>query len=407
MLLFARHFQIFKFSNLQIKMKLYRSLLLILSIHFSVYSIAQTDSCSLTISLLTMSPGEELYSTFGHSAMRVKDSSGKLDIVFNYGTFEFGPDFYWQFTRGKLNYFLSVQDFPDFLKDYQEEHRGIIEQSLQLTCEEKHQLFSALQENMQEANRFYKYDFLFDNCTTRLRDIVAKNSHGELKSGNILPPKVPTFRNLLYDYLDAGKEYWSKLGIDILLGSKLDKKVTNEQAMFLPDYLLKAFDSASVHNKPLVSSKISDLSYPPLQNESPWVRPEIIFLILLIVIVSLQLIKNRTAKLILLIFDYLFFPVLGLLGVLLLFMWFGTDHIVCSNNYNLLWALPTHLPVVFVMHRRRKWIVMYFRIVFFISLLLLVCWFILPQQYNTTIAPVLGIILLRSFYRSKRQNLPA
>lgn len=381
-------------------MRLYKLLLSLICIHLSIFTIAQKDSCSIRISLLTCSPGEELYSTFGHSAMRVIDKSSNLDIVYNYGTFEFGPDFYSKFVRGKLNYFLSIQDFPSFVSDYQEEKRSIIEQELQLTCEEKKQLFNALQINSQDANKYYKYDFLFDNCTTRLRDIVAKNSH-TLVFKNILPEQIPTFRNHLYEYLNSGKEYWSKFGIDILLGSRLDKKMTNEQAMFLPGYLLKGFDSASINNIALVKSKKTILAFPPLENNDAWIRPEIIFSILLILIGVLQFVKKKTTTAILIAFDYLFFAILGILGVLLLFMWFGTDHLVCSNNCNLLWALPTHLLIVFAMHKRKAWVSKYFQVVFIVTLLLTICWFFIPQHFNTAVAPILGIILLRSFYRSR------
>jgi hypothetical protein len=383
-------------------MRLYKLLLSLICIHLSILSIAQIDSCSIRISLLTCGTGEELYSTFGHTAIRVIDKASNLDIVYNYGTFEFGPDFYSQYIRGKLNYFLSIQDFPSFISDYQEEKRSIIEQELLLSCEEKKQLFNALQLNSRDANKYYKYDELFDNCTTRSRDIVAKNTNPTLVFSNILPAKLPTFRNLLYEYLDRGKEYWSKFGIDILLGSRLDKKVTNEQAMFLPDYLLKGFDSARVRNVPLVKSKQTILSFPPLENDDAWIRPEIIFTILLIIIGVLQFVKRRTTTAILIAFDYLLFSILGILGVLLLFMWFGTDHLVSSNNFNLLWALPTHLPIVFIMHKKKVWINKYFRIVFILTLLLALCWFFIPQQFNTAVAPILGIILLRSFDRSRR-----
>src|SRR5882724_6830896 len=134
-------------------MKLYRLFFLLIGLLLSIFSFAQNDTCQLRISLLTCGPGEELYSTFGHSAMRITDKASNLDIVYNYGTFEFGPDFYMKFTRGKLNYFLSIQAFSDFVNDYREDMRGIWEQPLQLSCEEKHQLFDALQLNSLDANK--------------------------------------------------------------------------------------------------------------------------------------------------------------------------------------------------------------------------------------------------------------
>ncbi|MGZ3998080.1 MAG: Lnb N-terminal periplasmic domain-containing protein [Flavisolibacter sp.] len=208
------------------------------------------DSCSLRISLLTCAPGEELYSTFGHTALRVRDEARGADFVFNYGTFEFAPDFYVKFIRGKLLYSLAVEDFNEFMYEYRMESRTVQEQVLQLSCEEKQKLFTALQNNAKDENRYYKYDFLFDNCTTRAGNIVAANTDTPVIFNNILAGKHPSFRDLIHSYLDAGNEYWSKLGIDMLLGAKLDRKVTNREAMFLPEYLLKGFDSASIGGRP-------------------------------------------------------------------------------------------------------------------------------------------------------------
>ncbi|HWJ28198.1 MAG TPA: DUF4105 domain-containing protein, partial [Flavisolibacter sp.] len=154
-------------------------------------SFAQ-DSCDLRITLLTCAPGSELYSTFGHTALRVQDEHAGLDLVFNYGTFVFDDDFYMKFIRGKLLYSLSVENFDDFIYEYKLESRSVQEQVLQLSCQEKQQLFHALQVNARPENRDYKYDFLFDNCTTRARDIVARNTAQPVVYKNILPDKTPT-----------------------------------------------------------------------------------------------------------------------------------------------------------------------------------------------------------------------
>lgn len=129
------------------------------------------DSSRLRISLLTCTPGEELYSTFGHSALRVTDSNAVTDLVYNYGTFNFDDEgFYLKFARGKLLYYVSVELFRDFAANYQYENRGITEQVLNLSGEEKIRMRHFLEENLQPQNRYYKYDFFFDNCTTRLRE---------------------------------------------------------------------------------------------------------------------------------------------------------------------------------------------------------------------------------------------
>ncbi|MFN2457268.1 MAG: DUF4105 domain-containing protein [Chitinophagaceae bacterium] len=379
-------------------------ILLLFSLFFFFNSaLAQPANCHLRISLLTCSPGEELYSTFGHTALRVKDSITGTDIIYNYGTFEFGADFYTKFIKGKLLYFLSVENFNDFIYNYQAESRSIVEQDLVLNCDETQKLLTALQTNAREENKYYRYDFLFDNCTTRARDIVAQNTGSPVLFNNILPKDIPTFRNLIHTYLNRGGQYWSKLGIDLLLGSKLDKKVTTHQAMFLPDYLLKGFDNAIIKNRPLVTPPKGVLQMPSLLNKGSLFRPAIVFSLLLLLIVALVFIKAGWAKKTLYVFDFIWFLMLGLSGFLILFMWFGTDHMLCRNNYNLIWALPTHLPVAFVLHKNKDWIKKYLRGVFWVCIIFLASWFFLPQYLNPSLLPVILLIIFRSWHLSQNK----
>lgn len=375
-------------------------LLFFLTVCFWHNSRAQ-DTCNLRISLLTCAPGGELYSTFGHTALRVQDHASGTDHVFNYGTFEFGPDFYTKFIRGKLLYFLSVEEFNDFLYVYKYESRSIKEQIIQLSCAEKEKLYNALQTNAKEENRSYRYDFLFDNCTTRAGDIVVKNSDTPVVFKNILPKEIPTFRNLIHSYLHAGNQYWSKLGIDILLGAKLDRKVSNKEGMFLPDYLLKGFDSATVNNRPLVHPAQTILDMPSPLKKKSFFTPLVVFSLLLVIILGISFSKSGWARSTINVFDFLFFFILGLAGLLLLFMWFGTDHNTTQKNYNLLWALPTHVVTAFFIHSERSWVRQYFKIVFWLSIVLVLTWFFLPQQMNNALLPIVLLIIYRTWHLSK------
>lgn len=362
------------------------------------------DSCSLRITLLTCSPGEELYSTFGHTAIRVSDQSTGLDEVYNYGTFEFAPDFYYKFVKGKLLYALSVEDFRDFYFQYQAESRSIIEQELSLNCGQKQQLYAALRTNARPENRFYRYDFLFDNCTTRAGDIIAQNSGGPVTYPVLFPKSQPTFRDLIYVYLNRAHQDWSKFGIDLLLGAKLDRKATNREAQFLPDNLLKAMDGATANGKPLVKEKKAVLTMPDVGSESYLITPFVLFSLLLVIVGGLSLTKKRWARSVVGVFDFVLFFVLGAVGVLLLFMWFGTDHALCANNYNLVWAFPTHLAAAFFVHKRVTWIKRYFRVTFFVNLLLLLLWIFLPQHLNNALLPLVFLIVLRSGMLSRTIN---
>ncbi|MEO5649096.1 MAG: DUF4105 domain-containing protein [Ginsengibacter sp.] len=367
--------------------------------------LAQNDSCHLRISLLTATPGEELYSTFGHSALRVTDTVSNTDVVYNYGTFNFDePNFYTKFVRGKLSFYLSTDNLENFIAEYQYENRGITEQVLNLSCAQKDNINRLLQANMMAHNRVYKYDFTFDNCTTRLRDLVEKATDSTVHFGEALQAKA-SFRDLIYEYLNANDKQWSKLGIDILLGSKMDVIMKPREVMFLPDYLMKTFDSSSIDSRPLVSDKQSLYHTDhPGNKKNNLAHPFFIFTCLFVLIAFLSFSKSLVIQRFLSSFDGFLFFITGLLGVLLLFMWFGTDHIMCKNNYNLLWAWPTNIVAAFYIHSKKSWAKKYFILYALFNLLLLGFWFFLPQHLNPSLIPIIGILIFRSFvYISKKK----
>lgn len=370
-----------------------------------VASYAQTDSSHLRITLLTCSPGAELYSTFGHSALRVIDSVTFTDKVYNYGTYDFNPDFYPKFIRGKLLYYLSVETYPDFVYSYQQEQRSIKEQVLNLSGEEKLKLNAALQLNASGSNKFYKYDFLFDNCATRIRDIVKNNTTETVVIKNILPYPDVSFRELIHSSLNRGGMYWSKLGIDILLGSGLDKAAQNEQTMFLPEYLFKGFDSASAGDKPLVSAKHTIYTPPSASvTPKPFITPFIAFAAVLMVFIILTLIRSGWSKSLLGSLDFLLFLCAGLLGILLVMMWLGTDHVLCRNNYNLLWALPFHTIAAFFLRSKKKMMYQYWGISVLVYALVLAFWVLLPQELNKDLVPLIILLCWRSWKQFKRSE---
>lgn len=377
-----------------------RLLLILLTIHYSLFTFSQSDSCDLRISLLTCSPGTELYSTFGHSALRVVDKSTGTDIIYNYGVFDFNdPDFYAKFVRGKLLYYLDQENFGDFLYNYSADNRSVSEQVLQLTCSEKKEMQQFLFTNLRPENRNYKYDFLFDNCTTRLRDLVMKKSGKNYLTTDILSNQPTSFRNHIHYYLNMNRMHWSKLGIDLLLGAKLDRLMTADEAMFLPDYLEKGFDSSSIAGTPLVQQKVSlyikketrDIGGNPLST------PAFIFSFILGAVAVLSFLSFRESVTILAITDFLLFLVTGLLGVLLVFMWTGTDHQICANNYNLLWALPTHIIAAFLIRKQTNMAKNYFRFTAILSALLVLAWFYLPQELNPAFIPVVLLLGWRAW----------
>lgn len=373
---------------------------------FPLFLSAQNNSCRVRISLLTVSPGEELYSTFGHSALRVTDSVNNSDIVYNYGSFNFDePGFYTKFVRGKLNYYLSRDYYNSFKADCEQENRNLTEQVLNLSCTEKQKIQILLDNNLLPQNLYYKYDFLFDNCTTRLRDLVEKAADSSIQFNQVVKTKV-TFRNLIHEYLDYNDKQWSKLGIDILLGSKTDAIMQPREVMFLPDYLMTTFDSSSIDSRPLIAEKsVVFQSTDNGDGKGNLSHPMFIFLCAFVIIAFLSFTKNPVLRKILFSLDGMLFFITGLLGVLLLFMWFGTDHVMCENNYNLLWAWPINVIAAFYTHSLRKGAKIYFLIYGLFNLVLLGLWFLLPQQLNISLIPFIGILIFRSLSIFRRKEV--
>jgi hypothetical protein len=379
-----------------VKKILLQTLFLCIFAHLHIFSFAQSR---LQISLLTCTPGEELNETFGHSALRVIDSNSVTDHVYNYGTFDFeDKNFYVKFIKGKLRYFVNIDQFQEFTFFYQQANRGITEQVLNLTEQEKQNIYQALIENIKEENKYYQYDFFLDNCTTRLRDIIEKYKQPK----PILPAVMPTsytFRNAIHQYLDKNNKAWSKLGIDILLGARTDAVMTVEQQKFLPENLMHALDSTK--NTNIVSSSQQLYLYDSTKIKSSFFTPLFLSAAILLFFVLLNLFKNNFSKKLLRFFDAFLFFITGALGILLIFMWVGTDHIMTKNNYNLLWASPLFIVYAFLLNKTSKQVK---KISLFVSvyLLLVLCsWFFLPQLMNNGLLPIVVLLAWRAFSKTK------
>ena len=365
----------------------------ILLLLVNIAGYAEKGKPSLRISVLTCAPGTELYSVFGHTALRITDSARHTDMVYNFGTFDFAdPDFYSKFTRGKLDYFLSVSDLPSFLYEYESEKRDVFEQVLLLPDSTRLQIKNALTETLAGPGRYYEYDFLYNNCTTRIKDLLVK--YAAMHVTTALVPEGTSFRDMLHEYLEKGNQPWSKLGIDLVLGSLIDKKAGIETSMFLPGYLLKGIDSAA-KQPDILQEKILLNKGTALQEPFHDV-PLVLFSILAAIIGILSCLKNTLAGKILRLTDLILFLLTGLTGCFLLFMWFGTDHKACSANYNLLWAMPTHLIAAFFVWKRPAWIRGYFLACFVLYLLLLVFLKWIPQDLNEGLYPLIVMLGIRS-----------
>jgi hypothetical protein len=320
--------------------------LVLLAAIFFNQSIAQPDSSHLRISLLTCGPGdEEVYEVFGHTAIRIVDSIQNTDIVYNYGTFQFGPDFQIQFMRGKLKYCLGLEPYWGFMQQYVEAKRSVEEQVLLLNQKQKLSMRDFLNWNAQTENKFYKYDFFFDNCATRIRDVFpgAEVYGKDFKYADVRPKgKSLTFRDIINSYFY--RDYWTRMGVNILLGSKIDKVMSNDDIMFLPDYLRDGLKGATVNGKQVATPPELLLAGGILP--APGINPALLLSICIALLTILGL-TVRQLRLLGKVMTTLLLSVTGLLGCLILVMWFATDHQGCSNNYNILWLLPTNMVIAF------------------------------------------------------------
>lgn len=324
-----------------------RNSFFLLSFFISSQSFAQNDSVQqkgIQVSLLTCGTGPEIYSVFGHTAVRIVDSNAGTDIVYNYGTFDgYDDDFELKFMQGKLMYYISEETYEDFISMYQMEGRWVEEQILNTSEKGKRQIQDYLLTNMLPENRAYKYDFFFDNCATRIRDIFTQTHGGAFKYPNVLPDgKNLTFRDIINRYL--AKNPWERFGINILLGSKIDQNMSNAQIMFLPDYLQDGIEGATLNGQQFAEQKkriIDEVKAPQKNDYSLW-----IVLLTLLLLTTLSAFVPRLQLLGTIMSNFLLFTT-GLLGLLILTMWYATDHQTCANNFNLLWALPTNLFFVF------------------------------------------------------------
>ncbi|MDR1198632.1 MAG: DUF4105 domain-containing protein [Prevotellaceae bacterium] len=392
-------------------MKPYRIIIFFtLAVFFNV-SRAQHLSDSAQISLITCGAGNQLYSTFGHSAIRVCDEANSMDIVFNYGTFDFSTkNFYLKFSRGTLMYMLSINSFSDFLQSYMYENRSVYEQKLNLTLSEKQKLFELLKENYKPQNRNYRYDFFKDNCSTRIRDIFQKTVGERLKFSDKNTDGNKTFRQLIYPYLD--KMQWSRFGIDILLGTPADVRASNAGYMFLPAELFKAVDTATINGARFAS--LPEVLYQAQEVEiSNPLSPNQVFFIFMMAVILLSFAefycRRKNKKFNMKIFDRIFFANMAILSAVILLMWMFSLHYPVRNNFNLLWLNPLYLYIFFKLEKSNFYVI---AICIACNAVVLCGQYFMPQHFNTAfhaiiIASTMRLITMaaktRTFNKINRQ----
>tara|TARA_R110000868_G_scaffold935_11_gene7098 strand:+ start:141 stop:1325 length:1185 start_codon:yes stop_codon:yes gene_type:complete len=351
------------------------------------------------ISLLTVGTGEDLAAKFGHSAIRLQDPTLGIDEVYGYGTYDFeDPNFYLNFTRGKLSYTISRIPFKYFDYSYQQEKRWIREQILDLDVQQRTKIVAFLENNLLPENKKYKYDFLFDNCATRIPMVFEKTLGSTFNFDYSYLEDQLTFRELIR--LKLNPNSWSNFGIDLALGSVIDREATPYEHLFLPIYVYEQMKHTKLDGKPIVKKESVLLDIPEQEDRALIFLTPLFWLSMLLILVcyiTYTDYKNfRRNKWL----DFFLFLVTGLAGVLIVFLWFGTDHLATKGNFNSLWAFAPNIFIAFLMVKRNipEWIITY--IIFLTILLGITCvlWMFKIQVFSILLVIVLLALAIRYLY---------
>lgn len=389
-------------------MKFKINILFILLIFFmSIQHIkAQKDvqlSESAQISLLTNTPWDgAVYALFGHTALRVYDPEQEIDLAFNYGLFDFNsPNFIYRFSKGETDYSVAYTNLNRYTFEYQMRGIGITEQILNLKQEEKQKVFEALLTNSLPENRIYRYNYFYDNCSTRPRDIIENNIDGTI----VYTPtdKKQTYRNLVHECVRS--QPWVMFGIDLVIGADADKTITDRQKDFLPAYLMRAYSGATIKNRDgttrnLVLSE-HDILEQTIQSASskPVNTPLIGGVILLIISIFISYLSYKKDKVILgKIFDTSLFLIAGIAGCVIFFLMYFSVHPCTNPNWNLIWLNPLQLifAFLFLIKSFSKAVYIYHFINFAVLTVFLLAWFLIPQYLEIAFLPYILTIAIRS-----------
>lgn len=389
----------------------YYAFLFILSVGLSAKAQDVSLPEDTQISIITIGPGDSLSDQFGHNAFRVKSDQAGFDAIYDYGRYDFDtPNFYLKFAQGKLLYEIGSNNFQPFYNHYRSQNRWLKEQSLNLNSSEKQAIFNFLQNNIKPENRKYKYDFFFDNCATKIRDVLVDVLGNKLHYNDDFVTEDSTFRQLIQKNLTANS--WGSLGIDAALGAIIDRNATPWEHQFLPEYIYKAAEVATIDRAEgdvKLVNQTTDLyvNKPVKKSTNFFLSPLFILGILSAFIIFITLRdfqkKQRSRWL-----DGLLFLITGLIGVLLFLLWFATDHTATANNYNLLWAFPFNILFLGIICKKvpKAWIQRYVIFLILLLILLSIHWLTGVQVFAIGLLPLFIALMVRyvflaSFLRKK------
>ena len=361
---------------------------------------------SVRLSLLTCGAGEEIYSLFGHTGIRYENPARGIDVVFNYGIFNFNtPNFILRFALGETDYQLGVTDYERFAAEYEYLGRDVWQQTLNLSAEEKERLVTLLEENYRPENRVYRYNFFFDNCATRPRDRIEKAISGRLLYADNMTEASTgkTFRDLVHQYTRGHS--WSRFGIDLCLGNLADSPINRRQMMFVPFYLKDYFDKAQIEDstgqvRPLVSETEWVVQIPPQERadrtkEGITPMQAASLLLLVVTVATIYGIRRRKS---LWGIDLVLFAAAGVAGCIIAFLVLFSQHPAVSPNYLLFVFHPLHLLCLpWIINKvRKKQISRYMKGNCILLIFFMLLWALNAQRFPEAVVPLALCLLIRS-----------
>jgi len=371
------------------KTVLFKKTLFIVFFLFSFIGLSQSLPLSkdAKISVLTCGLGNETYSYFGHTGIRVSDPGNNFDVVYNYGTFDFRtPNFVMKFAKGDLQYFATVHSYTDFYSEYTYEKRSIFEQELLIPLSLKQKLFDRLNAVLASNDRFYTYKFIDKNCTSMVVDVINK-SLGQ----NVIVKKEDTdktYRSILFPYFDG--HFYDQLGTSIIFGTKVDEMGTR---IFLPFELKNSLEKTTFQNKPLVDKSKTLLEFTKENPKSWWNNIYTYLFILIFVILA----RDKTV-------DKIYFLILSLIGIFFVIMGFYSFHHELAMNYNVLLFSPLLLILVlFSLFKNKLWTYR-FSLINFVLLVIYFLFLVNKAHFLITLPLIItsGVVLVRTGIRNKR-----
>ena len=362
------------------------------------FSVQSQSTDSIRFSLLTCAPGTEIYSLFGHTAIRYENYTRRIDVAFNYGMFSFNtPNFIFRFVAGETDYQLGITPYSYFEAEYAMRGSSVYQQVLNLTQSEKERLLTILENNYLPENRIYRYNYFYDNCTTRARDKIEECIEGKVVYPDSLSGK--SYRGIVHEFT-AGSP-WDGFGIDLCLGAEADKEINKRQQMFSPFYMKYYASNAYIVDaggtrRPLILDETKIVDVEPEEVQPGFILSPLMCGALFLALCVVMAWRQWKTQRIWWGWDIVLYGLQGLAGCIIAFLFFFSVHPTVGSNWLLILFNPIpllYLPfMVYKAVKRKK---DYYHVGNMVYLTLFIT--ILPfcgQEFNLTVLPLaLGLLV--------------